>query len=95
MADTDSTIVIDGKPYTLDPDDLELWEVELLEDTLDAPLAQIDFNRAKALRVLAYVVLHRDNPSFTLEDAKHIKLSAIGSPEEGAKAKRPTKAAAG
>ena len=98
-AEVDDTIrlTIDGREYSLDPDDLELGEVELLEDELDASLDSIDFTRAKAMRVLVYLLVHRDNPKFTMEDAARLKLSALGDPDPapvaGAK-KRPTKAAA-
>lgn len=101
MADDNAQLTIDGKAYEVDPDDLELWEVELLEDEMDCSLDAIDFNRAKAMRVLAYLMLRRDNPKFSMEDAKHLKLKAFGEAPEpssngnGTGAKRPTKAARG
>jgi hypothetical protein len=101
MSDDDMIRVsIDGRTYTLDENDLELGEIEMLEDELDAPIEQIDFNRAKAMRVLVYLVIHRENPDFTMDDAKAVKVSALVPPTEepepdGVTApKRPTKAAA-
>jgi hypothetical protein len=95
MADEDTVIVIDGNTYSMNSDDLELWEIELLEETMDTALEDIDFNRAKALRVLVYVLMHRKNSKFTLEDAKHIKVASIEFPDQpngnGAAKKRPTK----
>lgn len=95
---------IDGKEFTLDPEDLELGEIELLEEELDASMEEIDFTRAKAMRVLVYLLVHRENTDYTMEDAARVKLSALADPTEhtngngngngGAKAKRPTKAAA-
>lgn len=92
---------IDGKEYSLSPDDLELGEVELLEEELDASLDAIDFTRAKAMRVLVYLLIHRDDESFTMEDASRLKLSSLTEPEtngngngNGGAKKRPTKAAA-
>lgn len=91
-------LTIDGKAYHLDPDDLELGEVEILEEEMDRGLDQIDFNRARALRTLVYLMVRRDNPEFTMEDARRIKVSAIvdpgDQPAEPAKTKRPTKARA-
>jgi hypothetical protein len=97
MSDT-FTLNIEGKPYTVSADDLELGEVELLEETMDAALDEINFSRAKAMRVLVYILVKRDNPDFTMEDASHIKLasfadSAPADTDAPAAAKRPTKAA--
>lgn len=96
--DDESHLVINGKTYSIHPDDLELGEIEIVEDELDSLLSDVDFNRAKAMRVLSYILIHREDPSFTMDDARKLKISAFGdSDEEPAKAepaKRPTKAAA-
>jgi hypothetical protein len=86
---------IDGKDYAIDPDDLTLGEVELLETECDAPIEAIDFNRARAMRCLVYVLVHREDPTFEMADAAAVKFSAIGEPDEpeAAGKKRPTKAA--
>lgn len=99
MADDDAPIrlLINGKLYTVVPDDLELGEIEEIEDVADQPIEQIDFNRAKNLRALVYVLLHRENDLFTMDDAREIKMSSIKpapAPEEKPPAaKRPTAAA--
>lgn len=85
------TITINGKQYTLDPDDLELGEVELLEEEMDCALDKIDFGRAKAMRVLVFILLKREDPEYTMEQASKLKLGSFVEPEEGAK--RPTRAA--
>jgi hypothetical protein len=103
--DTTIRLHIDGKEYALDPNDLELGEVELVEEELGVPWDDVDWRFVKPSRLLAYLLIHRDNPSFTLEDAERIKLGALddkaaeasngnGNGSGGAKKKRPTKAAA-
>jgi hypothetical protein len=100
MTDDTITLKIDDKTYTLDPEDLELGEIELLEDEMDSAVADIDFNRGRAMRVLVFIAVHRENPDFSMDDAKRVKISAItdvqqngnGSAPAGAR-KRPTKAA--
>lgn len=96
-ADDAIKLTIDGREFSLDPNDLELGEVEQIEEMTGAPISELDLRFAKSMRALVYLVVHRDNPAFTLEDAAKIKVSAIGDPDAGqgkAKAKRPTKAAA-
>lgn len=95
---------IDGKRYTLE--DFTLEEAELLEDTFDCPIDEIDFGRAKAVRMLIWIVKRREDPSFTLEDAGKIRVSQIGPPVDDdepaeveaetakGKKKRPTKGGA-
>lgn len=92
-----ASLTINGKSYELDPDDLTLGEVELLEDTCDCAIQDIDFNRANAMRALVFIFMSRSDPSFSMDDAKAMKVSAFGGIEEPAKAapKRPTKAAKG
>lgn len=75
------TIYIEGDAYTILPEDMELWEVELLEDVCDAAIEEIDFNRAKAIRILVYLVRRRRDPEFTMDDARHVKLSTLGAPD--------------
>lgn len=102
--DQDDTIRlhIDGKEYSLDPDDLEFGEVELFEDELGVPFGEVDWRFTKPTRLLAYLLIHRDNPSFSLEDAERLKIGALNEQAaeaktgngNGATKKRPTKAAA-
>lgn len=96
-------LYIDGKTYTIEPNDMELWEIELLEDVCDSPIELIDFNRVKAMRVLVYLLRRREDPEFTMDDARHVKLGTLEPPEETpepaaakkpAAKRRPTRAAA-
>jgi len=95
MADNTIRLTINGKHHELDPDDLTLGEVELLEEELDQPLEDIDFSRAKAMRVLVYLMVRRSEPQFTLEDAGELKVASIqdASEKKPAAGKRPTRAA--
>lgn len=72
---------ISGKRHAIDPEDLELGEVEILEELCDAPLEEIDFRRASAIKGLVYIVMRRNDQNFTIEDAAHIKLSALNQDE--------------
>lgn len=93
--DNEIRLVIDEQTYAIDPDDLELGEVELIEDEMGVAVQDVDFNRAKAMRVLSYILIHRNDRSFTMDDARKLKLSSFGDVEEPAeeKPKRPTRAA--
>ena len=96
MADEDKiTLTINGKHYEIEPDDLELDEVEILEDICDAALEDIDFRRASAIKGLVFIVQRRKNPSVTLESAGKIKLKDLGEQaEENGASARPTRAKA-
>jgi len=93
MAD-ETTIILEGKAYKLD--DFELGELEWLEDELGGSLNDREvLGSMKAAVRLAYVIKRRDNPEFTLEDARKLKLSVFNDADEEAepaagKGKRPT-----
>lgn len=92
MGENTIDLVIQGKTYSFEPDDLELGEAELIEDELNAPLEEIDWRRARAIRCLAFVLLRRDNPAITMDEARGLKVSDFAEAEvNGAGAKRPTK----
>ena len=89
---------IDGQTYSIDPDDLELGEIEIIEDEMDCAIDSVDFGRAKAMRLLAYTVIHRENKNFSMDDAKRLKIGAFSDPDAESEngtgaAKRPTRAA--
>lgn len=100
MADDPYTITIAGKTYEVDVDDLELGEIEIIEDVCDCAIADVDWGRMNATRAVVYVLLHREDAAFTMDDAKRVKVGALAEPEEPAKANgakprsRPTKAVA-
>lgn len=67
-------------PLSIDPDDLTLGEVTKLEilagKGMDVLFAEGGF-RGPALTALATIVIQRDDPEFTYEDAEGIKMTAI------------------
>ena len=67
---------INGREY--DATDLTLNEVEQIEDLNGGvSLDQLDLGRAKTLKAIVYVLLRRDDPEITLEDAGNVKLSGL------------------
>lgn len=90
----ESKIIVDGTAYALG--DLELGELGELEDHVGLPMDAISFGSAKVIAYVIYLVRRRDNPKYTLDDASHIKISAITSdaPDDeeivGAVGDRPT-----
>lgn len=86
---------IEGKTYDLD--DFEFGELEWLEDHVGGSLMGNDGENLfsmKAMLGFVYLIRRRDNPDFTLDDARKIKLSTVqtdGEDESAEKPKRPTK----
>lgn len=65
---------------TIDPDDLSLGEVEAIEDILGKPFSQVFADggvSAKAAVALVYVVMRRDDATFTLDDARAFKIGSL------------------
>jgi|LakMenEpi03Aug12_release.lakeMendotaPanAssembly.Ray.scaffolds.fasta_scaffold09689_12 hypothetical protein len=73
-------LTIDGKTYALD--DLTLGELEALEDHMGLPIGQIDLNSARAMRFLVWLLKHRENPAFTMEQAGDVKITDLIQPED-------------
>lgn len=71
---------VDGKEYSLD--DLTLGELEGLEDYLGLPLSQVDVNSARTMKYLVYIVKHREDAAFTLEQAGEVKITDLISTDE-------------
>jgi hypothetical protein len=92
MAD-DLTVHIDGKSYAFD--DFELGDLEWLEEYLGKPLSDTStLSSIKAAVGLVFLVKRRDDPSFTIEQARGVKMAALSEPTEPAAKKRPPKPAA-
>lgn len=95
MADT---VKIDGTEYELD--DFELGELEWLEDHLGKPITDFSvLSSMKAAVGLVYLVKKRENPAFTIDEARRMKITSVfQAPEEAdqasAEGKRPPKRAA-
>lgn len=61
----------------INPDDLTIDEIEELDDLLEGGFSSMTNGRipVKAMRVIAYLVMRRTEPDFTLEDAGKLKMS--------------------
>lgn len=93
------TIKIKGAEFKLlDPDSLELGEVEQLEDAFDQSIDEINMGRAKAFRYLIFFSARRADVDLSMEDLSAVKLTELDVSEpkqtNGAAAKRPPKKAA-
>lgn len=85
-------IHIDGTAY--DFDEFALGDLEWLEDYIGSPLADpAALNSMKAMVGFVYLVKRREDPAFTIDQARNVKMSSITEPEPEAK-KRPPKPAA-
>jgi len=89
-ADDAMTIQLEGKSFSID--DFELGELEWLEDELGVTLDEINPASMKAAVRFVYLIKKRENPNFTLEEARKLKLQVFADAEEKP-AKRPTRAA--
>ncbi len=77
-AEQDEGFVLKIKGKAYDATDLTLNEVEQIEDLCGgASLDTLDLGRAKTLKAIVYVLLRRDEPDITLEQAGNIKLSGL------------------
>lgn len=71
---------MDDDTIVLDMDAMTLGELEQIEEIAGADAVKAMMGgqmRAKALIAVAYVVKRRDNPEFTLEDAKAMRVMAL------------------
>jgi len=78
MAGMLGELTIDGKAYTLD--DLTLGELEALDDHMSLPIAQIDLNSARAMKFLVWLLKHREDDTYTLQQAGDIKITDLIQP---------------
>lgn len=65
---------------TIDVDDLTFGEMEAVEGVLGKPFSEAFGSggvSATAAVALIYVVKRRDNPDFTIDDARALKLSSL------------------
>ncbi len=91
MADA-LTIQLEGKSYKVE--DFTLGEVEFVEEYVGTSLDQLNPSSMKAAVAFVTVIKRRDEPAFTVEDARNLKLSIFNddeAPADGGKGKRPTK----
>ncbi len=88
-ADQELSITIEGTTYRID--DFELGELEWVEDQLG--MAIDEATPMKQAVAFVAVVKRRENPDYSFDDARKIKLRMLDEPARngnGAK-KRPTK----
>lgn len=80
MSKSNATSKTSAPKVRLDPEELTLNELEQFEDALHD--TGVDFDsafakggrRAPAMRIIAWLILKRDNPDMTLEEAGDVKL---------------------
>src|SRR4051794_12140846 len=85
------TISFEGKTFAID--DFELGELEWLEDELGGTLDEINPNSMKAAVRFVTILKRRENPEFSIDDARKLKLSIFDEASENGNAERPTKPA--
>lgn len=63
----------------LDVNQLTVGDVEDIEDICGKPFEELDFENpsAKLMKAVIYVNGRRDNPDFTLEDARQVRLGDV------------------
>ena len=78
MSDDTMSIQLDGKSYSID--DFELGELEWLEDELGSTLDEINPSSMKAAVRFVYLIKKREDPEFTLDDARKLPLNVFSEP---------------
>lgn len=79
---------MDDETITLDLDAMTLGELDTIAEVAGADAAKAMMGgemSPKALIAVAYVVKRRDNPEFTIEDARALKVSALKQPDPAKK----------
>ena len=85
------TFHLEGKTTTID--DFTLGELEWLEDECGAALDKVDFSSMKVAVRIVYLLKKREDPDYTLDQARELKLSIFDEAEVEGNGKRPTRAA--
>jgi len=97
MADEGNIIKIkvQDEIFTLNFDDIEIDEMGTVEDLTGRSMNEIDWTSARGMQGIVWIVKHRQDPRFTLQDAGKLRFGQVedAPPAEGDKPKRPTKAA--
>lgn len=81
---------IEGKEYAVDTD-FTLGELEWLEEYVQRPLTDPNaINSIKAAIGVVFIVKQREDPSYTIEQARALNMTALA-PSQTAESKRPPK----
>lgn len=81
MADDDELkIHFEGKTYPFS--DFEIGELEWLEEQCDAPIDEISMGSMKAAVMLITIIKRRENPQFSPDDARKMKLTVFDSADD-------------
>lgn len=82
----DDTIILNIDELTID--DCEKWEEITGEpiEVLESYAGGDKMPPMKFLKAIVFIVKHKDDPDFTIEDAGKVKFSQLGSPENPTKA---------
>jgi hypothetical protein len=67
---------------SIDLDDLELGEIEEFEELMGRSLGEVDLQSGKAMVHLIWIAKRREDPDYTLDDARKIKLSQLTGEED-------------
>lgn len=86
MPDPDFRFKLDGKLVEITVSDMTFEEIELLEDAFDAPISRIDLERAKALRLLAFIALRRKDSKVRMEDLSVLPIVSLAEADQPAAA---------
>jgi hypothetical protein len=69
--------VSDSEYLSVEIDDLTVGEIDEIEEIIDASIdsvGQPGARKGKFLTAIAFVVKRREDPAFTLEDARNVKI---------------------
>lgn len=91
-----------GEKLRFDPEDMTVGDLEDFEEVTGRPLSEVfkggeaAFD-AKVIKAMVWIAFRRDDPEFSLDDARNVKVSEIdiapSAPAASANGGRPTKAA--
>lgn len=75
---------MDDDSIVLDLDSMTLGELEVIEEVAGeqaVTMLMVNKMTAKALVAVAYVVKRRDNPAFSLADARALRVTSLKQPD--------------
>lgn len=85
------SIQFEGREY--DVSDFTLGELEYIEDEMGCAISEVNPGSMKLAARFVVVLKRRDDPSFTVDQARAMTLSVFGTPDDEPDPERPTVAA--